>query len=101
MTATSTEATHMPHLLIKSSFPCLILRQQVLKDRNNIFISSIANGGNYVNKSGASRYTCMCKGDIHLNETKDGLICDKCKLLYEIRDDIPIILIDEAKPIEG
>jgi uncharacterized protein YbaR (Trm112 family) len=40
-----------------------------------------------------------CKGDIYLNETKDGLICDACKLLYEIRDDIPIMLIDEAKPI--
>ncbi len=41
-----------------------------------------------------------CKGDIRLNETRDGLICEKCKLLYEIRDDIPIMLIDEAKPIE-
>jgi uncharacterized protein YbaR (Trm112 family) len=41
-----------------------------------------------------------CKGDIHLNEMGDGLICDNCKLLYEIRDDIPIMLIDEAKPIE-
>ena len=41
-----------------------------------------------------------CKGDIHLNEAGDGLICEKCKLLYEIRDDIPIMLIDEAKPIE-
>ena len=41
-----------------------------------------------------------CKGDIYLNETKDGLICDKCKLLYEIKDDIPIMLIDEAKPLE-
>lgn len=42
-----------------------------------------------------------CKGDIYLNERKDGLICDRCKLLYEIKDDIPIMLIDEAKPIEG
>jgi uncharacterized protein YbaR (Trm112 family) len=41
-----------------------------------------------------------CKGQIHLNETEDGLICDNCKLLYEIRDDIPVMLIDEAKPIE-
>ena len=41
-----------------------------------------------------------CKGDIYLNDTKDGLICDKCKLLYEIKDDIPIMLIDEAKPLE-
>jgi uncharacterized protein len=41
-----------------------------------------------------------CKGDIYLNDTQDGLICDRCKLLYEIRDDIPIMLIDEAKPIK-
>jgi uncharacterized protein YbaR (Trm112 family) len=41
-----------------------------------------------------------CKGDIYLNGKEDGLICDKCKLMYEIRDDIPIMLIDEAKPIK-
>ncbi|MBE9534034.1 MAG: Trm112 family protein [Proteobacteria bacterium] len=40
-----------------------------------------------------------CKGEIHLNESEDGLICDQCKLLYEIKDDIPIMLIDEAKPL--
>lgn len=39
-----------------------------------------------------------CKGEIRLNETQDGLICDRCKLLYEIKDDIPIMLIDEAMP---
>ena len=41
-----------------------------------------------------------CKGDIYMNETGDGLICDECKLRYEIKDDIPIMLIDEAKPLE-
>ena len=40
-----------------------------------------------------------CKGNIYLNDEKDGLICDKCKLQYEIKDDIPVMLIDEAKPI--
>ena len=40
-----------------------------------------------------------CKGDIYSNEKGDGLICDHCKLLYEIRDDIPIMLIDEARPL--
>ncbi|BBO86656.1 Trm112 family protein [Desulfosarcina ovata] len=40
-----------------------------------------------------------CKGDIHLNEAEDGLVCDACKLVYEIRDDIPIMLIEEAKPL--
>jgi uncharacterized protein len=40
-----------------------------------------------------------CKGEIHLNEEKDGLVCESCSLLYEIKDDIPIMLIDEAKPL--
>ncbi len=40
-----------------------------------------------------------CKGEIHLNDGEDGLICDQCKLLYEIRDEIPIMLIDEARPL--
>jgi uncharacterized protein YbaR (Trm112 family) len=42
-----------------------------------------------------------CKGEIHLNATEDGLICDACKLCYEIKDDIPIMLIEEAKPVGG
>jgi uncharacterized protein len=37
-----------------------------------------------------------CKGDIKLNESEDGLICDACKLMYLIKDNIPIMLIDEA-----
>jgi len=41
-----------------------------------------------------------CKGEIYLNEGGDGLICDACKLLYEIKDDIPIMLIDEAKELQ-
>jgi hypothetical protein len=41
-----------------------------------------------------------CKGDVRLTPEEDGLICEKCRLLYEIREDIPIMLIDEAKPLE-
>ncbi len=37
-----------------------------------------------------------CKGDIRLNEKKDGLICEACRLLYPIKDDIPIMIIEEA-----
>lgn len=40
-----------------------------------------------------------CKGDIYLTEKKDGLICEKCQLMYPIKDDIPIMLIDEAIPL--
>jgi hypothetical protein len=43
----------------------------------------------------------QCKGDIRLNAAEDGLICERCRLVYEIRDGIPIMLIDEAKPLSG
>ncbi|MCP4022592.1 MAG: Trm112 family protein [Desulfobacteraceae bacterium] len=41
-----------------------------------------------------------CKKDVILNKEKDGLVCDNCKLLYEIKEDIPIMLIDQAKKIK-
>jgi len=37
-----------------------------------------------------------CKGDVHLTDAQDGLVCHACKLMYPIRDDIPVMLIDEA-----
>jgi len=41
----------------------------------------------------------QCKGEIFLNAAKDGLVCRACRLVYEIRDDIPIMLIEEARPL--
>jgi uncharacterized protein YbaR (Trm112 family) len=42
-----------------------------------------------------------CKGP--LEHRADGdveeLVCRACALIYEVRDDIPIMLIDEAKPL--
>ena len=37
-----------------------------------------------------------CKGEIHLNPAGDGLICEACRLMYPVKDDIPIMLIDGA-----
>jgi hypothetical protein len=42
-----------------------------------------------------------CKGDIFLNSTGDGLICKACSLVYPIKEDIPVMLIDEAVPYPG
>ncbi|HMK33841.1 MAG TPA: Trm112 family protein [Desulfomonilaceae bacterium] len=42
-----------------------------------------------------------CKGDLVLTEAGDGLICNACRLKYEIKDDIPIMLIDEAVPLDA
>ncbi len=39
-----------------------------------------------------------CKGEIRLTEKSDGLACDRCRLVYPIRDDIPVMLIEEARP---
>ncbi len=38
-----------------------------------------------------------CKGPVKLTDKRDGLVCEACKLVYEIRDDIPVMIIDEAK----
>ena len=37
-----------------------------------------------------------CKGGVRLSEKKDGLICESCRLMYPVKDDIPVMLIDEA-----
>ena len=39
-----------------------------------------------------------CKGEVKLNASQDGLVCEACRLVYPIRDDIPIMLIDQAQP---
>jgi len=41
-----------------------------------------------------------CKGAIAPVTTKDGegLRCETCRLVYPVVDDIPVMLIDEAKP---
>ena len=41
-----------------------------------------------------------CKGDIFLNRAGDGLICKTCRFVYPIREDIPVMLIDEALPYQ-
>ncbi len=41
-----------------------------------------------------------CKGPVILTEKEYGLVCKSCQLLYEIRDNIPVMLIDEAKKLE-
>ena len=41
-----------------------------------------------------------CKGPVELTGNGDGLICESCRLFYEIRDDIPVMLIDEARKLD-
>jgi uncharacterized protein YbaR (Trm112 family) len=40
-----------------------------------------------------------CKGKLEYREQEQKLVCQNCRLKYEIKDDIPIMLIDEAQPL--
>jgi uncharacterized protein YbaR (Trm112 family) len=42
----------------------------------------------------------QCKGPVTLDSDRCVITCDACKLMYEIKDDIPIMLIDKAVKIE-
>jgi len=37
-----------------------------------------------------------CKGKVTLIGNDEGLACKACGLIYPIRDNIPVMLIDEA-----
>jgi uncharacterized protein len=37
-----------------------------------------------------------CKNPVHLVSDSSGLKCDACKRVYPIRDDIPVMLVEEA-----
>lgn len=39
-----------------------------------------------------------CKSEVQINEDESGLKCtnEECQLVYPIRDDIPVMLVDEA-----
>lgn len=43
----------------------------------------------------------QCKGEVQLTPDEDGLICNACRLKYPIKDEIPVMLVDEALPIES
>jgi uncharacterized protein YbaR (Trm112 family) len=42
-----------------------------------------------------------CKGDLVPTKNEDHLVCNECRVKYPVRDDIPIMLIEEAIPLEA
>ncbi len=40
-----------------------------------------------------------CKEPIEYDAAKNILICNQCRVYYSIVDDIPVMLIEEAKPL--
>ncbi|MEZ4456353.1 MAG: Trm112 family protein [Gemmatimonadales bacterium] len=40
-----------------------------------------------------------CKGPLEYRPDEQVLVCAACRLAYPVEDDIPVMLIDEAKPL--
>ncbi|MBS1137633.1 MAG: hypothetical protein H6R11_1587 [Proteobacteria bacterium] len=41
----------------------------------------------------------VCKGPLDHRKAQQELVCKACKLAYPIRDDIPVMLEEEARPL--
>ena len=38
-----------------------------------------------------------CKSELRVDEAASELVCTGCGLAYPVRDDIPVLLVDEAR----
>ena len=41
-----------------------------------------------------------CKGELEYREKEDVLICHNCKLVYVVKEDIPVMLVEKAIPLD-
>lgn len=41
-----------------------------------------------------------CGGAVALTGSGEALVCPACRLLYEIRNGIPVMLVEESKPLD-
>lgn len=39
----------------------------------------------------------LCKASLDLKPDGSGLKCGQCRRVYPVRDDIPVMLVDEAR----
>jgi uncharacterized protein YbaR (Trm112 family) len=43
----------------------------------------------------------LCKSQLHLDADKHELICKADRLAYPIRDDVPVMLVEEARSLSA
>lgn len=43
----------------------------------------------------------VCKSELEFNKQDQELICDKDKLAFPVRDGIPVMLVEEARKLDG
>ena len=39
-----------------------------------------------------------CKKDLEYKEKEDKLLCHHCRLAYDVVENVPVMLLDDAKP---
>lgn len=42
-----------------------------------------------------------CKGELVYREEENALDCESCRIRYDIVDDIPVMIVEEARPLDG
>ena len=42
-----------------------------------------------------------CRSALAVDDDNSELVCTGCGLAYPVRDDIPVLLVDEARPSEA
>ncbi len=40
-----------------------------------------------------------CHGELEYRHEPESLVCNACRLVYPVEEGIPIMLIDEARPL--
>lgn len=40
-----------------------------------------------------------CKGELEFREAESEIRCPRCRLAFRIEEDIPVMLLDEARPL--
>lgn len=43
----------------------------------------------------------QCRATLSVDTDKDELVCHQCRLAYPVRNDIPVMLVDEARAVES
>jgi uncharacterized protein YbaR (Trm112 family) len=42
-----------------------------------------------------------CKGDLEFREAENEIVCRACKLVFRVEEDIPVMLLEEARPLQS
>jgi uncharacterized protein YbaR (Trm112 family) len=40
-----------------------------------------------------------CKGALEFHDAQAEIVCRACALVYPVRDDVPVMLVSEARPL--